>query len=105
MCKNKLFQLKLKIAWFKDFLGFAVDQVYCNQEYPLTSYYFWPRIQAWEQLKLELDSKPGLTQQEKTRILDTAGGVMNYWLSYRNTKTAENLRKDFYDINVFTFHV
>ncbi len=92
---NKQFQLKLKVAWFKNFLGLAIDQVNLDNQYSLTPYYFWPRTEAWEQIKLELDSKSWLTKDEKIKILKTTGDVMSYWLSNRNTKTASNLREDF----------
>ena len=98
---DKLFRLKLKITWFKDFLGLAIDQVTLDQKYFLTPYYFWPRTEAWEQLKLDLDSKLWLTKDDKIQILKTTGDVMNYWLSYRNTKTAENFKKDFPEVEVF----
>ena len=91
----KPLQLRLKVAWFKNFLGLAVDQVNTNQQYFLTPYYFWPRTQAWEQLKLELDSKVWLTQEEKTRILKITGDIMEYWLTYRNNKNFENFKDDF----------
>ena len=67
--ETKPFQLKLKIAWFKNFLGLAIDQVDFNQGYSLTPYYFWPKTEAWEQLKLELDSKLWLAKDEKVEIL------------------------------------
>ena len=70
----------------------------------MTPYYFWPRTEAWEQLKLELDSKLWLTEEEKIKLLKTAGDVMNYWLSYRNTKTAENLKESFQDIELLTLN-
>ena len=97
---KKQFRLKLKIAWFKNFLGLAIDQVSSNQQYSLTPYYFWPRTEAWEQLKLELDSKLWLTQEEKMEVLKTTGDVMSYWLSNRNTKTASNLREDFIGVEI-----
>ena len=89
--ENRTYLLKLKIVWFKNFLGLAVEQVILNQHYSLTPYYFWPKTEAWEQLKLELDSKLWLTQEEKVKILKVIGDVMNYWLSYRSTKTVKDL--------------
>ena len=89
--ENRTYQLKLKIVWFKDFLGLAIEQVILNQHYSLTPYYFWPKTEAWEQLKLELDSKLWLTQEEKVKILKVIGDVMNYCLSYRSTKTVKDL--------------
>ena len=64
-----MFTLKLKVTWFKNFLGLAIDQVSLNQKYFLTSYYFWPKTDAWEQLKSELDAKPWLTTREKNIFL------------------------------------
>jgi len=98
--EDKPIKLKLKAAWFKNILGLAVDQVTINQTYSLTPYYFWPRTEALEQLKLELDSKTWLTQEEIIKILETAGEVMNYWLSYRNTTTINRLKKDFQEVDV-----
>ena len=99
---KKPYQLKLKIAWFKNFLGLAIDQVNLDQRYSLTPYYFWPKTEAWEQLKLELDSKNWLTQKEKLDILKIASNVMEYWLSYRNKKTAQDLIEDFEGVEIVT---
>ena len=101
---TKQFQLKLKIVWFKNFLGLAIDQVILDQQYSLTPYYFWPKTEAWEQLKLELDSKRWLNSEEKKRILKTAGDIMNYWLSCRNEKSIANLKEDFPDIEILPLH-
>ena len=101
---SKKIQLKLKIAWFKNFLGLSIDQVNSTQQYPLTPYYFWPKTEAWEQLKLELDSKLWLSPEEKIRILKITGNVMNYWLSNRNTKLVKtNLIKDLPEVEICTF--
>ena len=97
---KKPYQLKLKIAWFKNFLGLAIDQVNLDQQYSLTPYYFWPKTEAWEQLKLELDSKSWLTQNEKLNILKITSNVMEYWLSYRNTRTAQDLIEDFEGVEI-----
>ena len=102
--ENRTYQLKLKIVWFKNFLGLAIEQVILNQHYSLTPYYFWPKTEAWEQLKLELDSKRWLNSEEKKRILKTAGDIMNYWLSCRNEKPIANLKEDFPDIEILPLH-
>jgi len=99
---NKPFRLKLKIAWFKNFLGLAVDQVIEDQKYALTPYYLWPKTEAWEQLKLELDSKLWLARDEKIEILKTTSDVMSYWLSHRDKRKVTNLREKFKDVEVLT---
>ena len=96
---NKPCQLRLKVVWFKDFLGLSIDQVISNQHYSLTPYYFWPRTEAWEQLQLELDSRIWLTQAEKIEVLKITGRVMDYWLSYRKTKTVQDFLEDFQEID------
>lgn len=102
---NSKFHLKVKIIWTKNFLGIAIDQVNEKQRsyYFLTPYYFWPKTEAWSQLKLELDSKLWLTEKEKIEILQLAGDVMNYWLLYRKVKTADDLKKDFQEIEILEF--
>jgi len=101
---DKPLKLKLKVAWFKNVLGIAIDQASLHQQYSLTPYYFWPRTEAWEQLKLELDTKLWLTSEEKLSILKTTSDIMKYWLSYRNVKTVENLKQDFDDIKIVILH-
>ena len=96
------YNLKLKVAWFKDFLGLAIEQVNFSREYSLTPYYFWPKTEAWEQLKLELDSKLWLTSEEKIKILKTTSEVMNFWLSHRTTKDSKDLKESFQEIEVVT---
>jgi len=99
---NKPLQLKLRILWVKNSLGLAVDQIGSEEQYALTPYYFWPKTEAWEQLKLNLNSKFWLTQDEKMAILKTASQVMKYWLFYRDTKTVENFKEEFKDVRVIT---
>ena len=96
------FKLKLKVAWFKENLGLAIDQISSDYNSLLTPYYFWPKTEAWEQLKLELDSKLWLTQVEKVEILKVTSNVMNYWLSFRNTRTVKDLQEEFQEIEILT---
>jgi 30S ribosomal protein 3 len=50
----KISKLKLRVVWCRNFLGLAINQRNLKREYSLTCYYFWPKTEAWEQLKLEL---------------------------------------------------
>ena len=102
---DKLFYFLIKrsiLIWFKDFLGLGIDLVLPKQKYSLTPYYFWPKTEAWEQLKLELDSKLWLDEEEKAQILQVAGNVMNHWLLNRKTKTTQEFRKDFQEVETQT---
>ena len=56
-----------------------------------------------EQLKLELDSKLWLTQEEKVATLSMARSLMEYWLSNRKLKSDTILRKSFSEVELFSF--
>jgi len=83
-------QLILRVRWFKEFLGLAIDQKSENQLYPLTSYYVWPKTEAWEQLKLELDSRPWLSKKDKIQVLNITTETINYWKKNRELESRED---------------
>ena len=62
------------------------------------------KTEAWKQLEIELDSKLWLDHNEKMQILKSAGDVMNYWLSYRNNKTVNDLKQNFGQIEIVTIN-
>tara|TARA_B100000475_G_C14919880_1_gene282744 strand:+ start:456 stop:770 length:315 start_codon:yes stop_codon:yes gene_type:complete len=88
-------QLKVKVLWLKNVLGLSIDHIVAKQAYPLTQYYFWPRTEAWDQLKLELDSKPWLSEKEKIIILNLTTDIITHWRNYRNTEEVEDTAKKF----------
>jgi len=91
-------QLKLKVLWTKNFLGLSIDQFTAKPCLPLTVYYFWPRTEAWEQLKLDLELKPWIKEEERVKILNMATEVINFWRESRNIASFTSLKKEFEDI-------
>jgi len=98
-------RLELRILWAKNFLGLSIDQVSKSHTLPITNYYFWPKTEAWEQLKIELGFKPWVEEKEKIKILNLAAEVMNFWRANRNTETTESVVARFSDANFVKINI
>ncbi|KAG9140402.1 hypothetical protein Leryth_018529 [Lithospermum erythrorhizon] len=73
-------RLVLKFIWMEKNIGIALDQVIPGQgTIPLSPYYFWPRKDAWEELKVMLESKPWISHGKMVNLLNQATEIINLW--------------------------
>ncbi|KAK4487557.1 hypothetical protein RD792_005796 [Penstemon davidsonii] len=73
-------RLVLKFIWMEKNIGLGLDQIIPGHgPVPLSPYFFWPRKDAWEELKTTLESKPWISQKKMIILLNQATDIINLW--------------------------
>jgi 30S ribosomal protein 3 len=92
-------EFKLRFLWLPKNVAVAVDQVFgqTKTRSPLTEFYFWPRKDAWEELKASLESKNWISERDTVLMLNTTTEVINFWQEEGEKHTIEEAREKFPD--------
>ncbi|KAL8463192.1 hypothetical protein ACS0TY_033999 [Phlomoides rotata] len=73
-------RLVLKFIWMEKNIGVGLDQqIPGHGSVPLSPYFFWPRKDAWEELKATLETKPWISQKKMIILLNQATDIINLW--------------------------
>lgn len=88
----------LKVLWLESNIAIAVDQQVGKITSPVTVYFFWPRTDAWDQLKVELKSKPWITEVDQIALLNQATEIINYWQAEKQKIPLNDLQALYPDI-------
>lgn len=72
--------MALKFVWMEKNIGLALDQEMPGYgTVPLSPYYWWPRTDAWEELKTKLEEKNWIPQRRAIVLLNQATDIINLW--------------------------
>lgn len=73
-------RVMLKFLWLEKNIGVALDQdIPGHGSVPLSPYYFWPRKDAWEELRAKLESKSWISKKRTIILLNQATDIINLW--------------------------
>lgn len=92
-------EFKLNFLWLRTNIAVGVDQVYARgQKSPLTEFFVWPLKDAWEELKVALESRPWVTERDRVILLNRLTEVINFWQEPGDEKpTIDDARNRFPD--------
>ncbi|CAK0781444.1 hypothetical protein CVIRNUC_005375 [Coccomyxa viridis] len=88
----------LSFLWLEKDVAVAVDQTFGEKlRSPLTEYFFWPRKDAWEELKSALEAKPWVSERDKVLLLNKTTEVINFWQDEEKKHSLEEAQAQFPD--------
>nr|YP_010700396.1 putative ribosomal protein PSRP-3/Ycf65 [Phacus arnoldii]WCH63564.1 putative ribosomal protein PSRP-3/Ycf65 [Phacus arnoldii] len=83
----------LKFLWLEKSIAVGLDQRIGEKTCPLTEYFFWPRSDSWEDMRIDLSLKPWISQNDSILILNQITEVINYWQEKSESSRKKDLQK------------
>ena len=79
-----------RLVWGENSIGIAIDEIFLTTPSLITNYYYWPQTDAWEQIRLDLETKIWIPKDEQRKILNTITEILNSWK--KNTNPNNSIR-------------
>lgn len=99
-----ILSVKLNILWLKNSIGITLEQeIQTNKRIALLPYYFWPRTDAWEQIKLELEARAWISVTERTNTLNNIANIINCWQNKTGNETLDELQQKFEQVHIYKY--
>lgn len=96
-------KLVFKFLWLENVIAVSLDQKVGNKYIPLTDFYFWPQIDAWEKMKFFMENEPFITSEDTVLLLNLLTEIINLWQDRYNLKLdVSYLRTKFSDMQFIT---
>jgi 30S ribosomal protein 3 len=65
-------------------IGVCLNEKSLNKEIPISKYYFWPRLDAWEEMQNLLKNKSYIPTTYHVNLLNKLTEVINFWQDNNN---------------------
>lgn len=87
----------LKFLWLEKSIAVSLDQKIGDRSTPITEFFFWPQCDAWEEMKVFLENKPWINQNDSVMLLNQVTEVINFWQEKNDVqkKDISNLKEKF----------
>lgn len=79
----------LKFLWLEKSIAVSLDQKVGDKTIPLTEYFFWPQKDAWEDMKIYLETEDWISQENSILLLNQITEIINYWQERDNISKSE----------------
>jgi 30S ribosomal protein 3 len=80
----------LKFLWLQKSIAFSLDQkISENATTPITEFFFWPENDAWEDMRLFLESRAWINPDDAVVLLNQITEVINEWQENKDEYTKD----------------
>ena len=88
-------QFVLKVLWLDKNIAIALDKKIGKTISPITEYFFWPKKDAWEELKIQLEARSWIDSDDTLTLLNQTVKIINFWQTKGTKNNLKRAQKQF----------